>query len=136
MRIIQNDGGFLSSGIDDCNNCTVMALAIAADIPYQHADELCKSAGRKRKKGVDSRRVIFIAQQSGIPFHRVLVCRKTTLQSFATANPKGRFYVRIKNHALSIIDGDIHEYGFVVPEYRVTDAWQLIATLITNTWKN
>jgi len=125
MRIIPNDGGFFASGIDDCNNCTVMALAITADIPYQHADEICQAAGRKRKKGADSRRVISTAQYNGFPFRSVLVGRKTTLQSFATANPKGRCWVRSKSDALSMVDGDSQEYGFVIPEHRITDAWQL-----------
>ena len=43
---VHSNGG---RSIYETNDCTVMALAHAADLPYMRAHDICKMAGRKDK---------------------------------------------------------------------------------------
>jgi len=101
------DGGWKESGIADANNCTVIALAIAAEIPYALADSIAAQAGRKRRRGVSMTKVALTAQKLGI------VCRYKThqgsIKTFLKRKLKGRYICYIRRHVFAVINGTIHD---------------------------
>ena len=54
------------------NTCTVVATAIAADVPYERAYSLCKLHGRKRNRGMPRGRVREVIRALGCKVTRVV----------------------------------------------------------------
>jgi hypothetical protein len=116
------------------NDCTVVALAAAVNIPYAEAREILAKAGRKPRQGFKSvtwlNNQCFNARMKGskfrigkyaitriaMPYHSVTVAR------FLRDFPKGRFLCRQRGHLFTIIDG------------RVLNLLSGARTRITNLW--
>ena len=102
-------------------DCTVSALAHVACIPYEVAFGIAAEAGRKSSCGASSERVIVKAKAAGIRLTKLRFTNKT-LAKFVRLHPEGRFYVRKRGHAVSVIDGvvgDATRLGSIV-----LDVWQ------------
>jgi hypothetical protein len=125
FRFRITDGGLNRSGIDDKNNCTIVALAVTSRISYKRAYRIGETAGRKRGKGFLSSRLIYEARRHGIHAHAIpLPTRRfITAERFVELHPKGRFYVRGSCHAFAIINGVPYDQSLVGPGTRITDAW-------------
>ena len=106
------------------NDCTVVALSIAAGIPYNVAHDILRAAGRERCKGFrlggwlrcqyrDGRSVC------GYKVTPVNACRKTLAQ-VRRDFPKGRFILRKRGHVFAMIDNEVMDYG-TGNRTRITD---------------
>lgn len=110
MRIVQNNGGATNLDKPDRNNCTVRALAIAYNIPYKAAYELCKAAGRKDNRGFYTNKLMKYIWDQGYKYMKVGVGRKgITLRRFLEINPVGIFICTRRGHAFTVIHGEIHD---------------------------
>lgn len=114
-------------------DCSVRALAVAADISYDEAHAALKEAGRpdgKRTPHATSRELYrklgfrcCIIRQGGIACHGL----RMTLMQFIAANPRGRFIVHRRGHAFAVLDGVVHDWARGTgPRSRVTNAWQIL----------
>lgn len=124
MKTKISDGGFKSSGIADCNNCTVTGLANAMNIPYPIADQLCNQAGRKRRKGFHMEEIVTYAHRLGLRF-RKLPYKKQKLSEFCLKHKKGRYYVGSTDHAFAVVDGTpVNAYP--VSNLTLLDVWKVV----------
>lgn len=95
---------------DNRNDCSVIALAYAFDIPYQKAYDLCKKAGRIHNKGFDLSDVLkvgwrkksrqFLGRRVG--YHKR---PRMTVGRFQKRHPEGIYIIRVGGHIFTMIDG-------------------------------
>jgi hypothetical protein len=122
------DGGKTSSGFtNEYNDCTVRAISIAYQIPYAQAHAKLKDWGRKDGKPcmgfawfMNDR---MASTEKGVrPLrHRSL----GTLQNFCKNHPTGRYVIRIKGHALAIVDGVINDSWKPAPRKQILEWWKV-----------
>ena len=86
-------------------DCTVVALAIASDIPYSKALEVMKKFGRKDNgcSYKTKKKVTRIFKEVGLKATQVK--RSGTLDKFLRQFPKGVYYCLKRGHAFVVIDG-------------------------------
>ena len=84
------------------NDCVVRALTIALNRSYDEMHAICGAAGRKPRKGMY---VYQIEQALQKKFTWVMRHERVTFAQFARINPKGRFVVIKRGHAVALIDG-------------------------------
>jgi len=104
-------GNYLSE--IDGNNCTVFAFAATCGISYNEAFHALKAAGRILRKGACMTECMkklpkkytdnFIDVSQGVT--------GISVGTFRKRYPEGRFLILIKQHALSIVDGVIHDHS-------------------------
>jgi hypothetical protein len=92
----------------DAQDCTVRALCVAANLPRETADALLTKHGRARMKGCRSNVFGPAYEEAGAV--RVSDLRRQTLAAFVRNNPRGRFVVLVRGHALAVVDGVIHDW--------------------------
>lgn len=111
-------------------NCTVVALAAAAGLPYDEAHNIAEKAGRLANKGFRSAKLLkyFNSLYEQSQFRKI---KRTsiTVQKFCQKYPQGRYYVRKKKHAYAIIDGTIIDRSRPKALERILEAWQFVGDL-------
>lgn len=113
--------------VKEKRNCTVVALCVSTSLPYDHCLEISRKAGRKPKRGFHSEKLIdFFNKNSKEQFVAVKLRKPLTIQKFCKRYSKGSFYVRKRNHAFAIVDGDVYDMpGDATPRSIVKNAWKL-----------
>lgn len=121
-----------SSSYMERDDCLVRSLAMVADISYETAHTVCELAGRPKGKGWYLRRCAQTAKELGIKVESFDLysyqvskkVRRVSISTFLRDNPKGRFWVARRGHALAIIDGKMYGEGnnrrFLVDAYSVS----------------
>lgn len=97
---------------DNRNDCSVIALAYAFDLPYQKAYDICKKAGRKHNEGFHLWNVLKVNRhkKSKQIFGRRVGWHdrpKSTVGKFQKRHPKGIYIIRVGGHIFTMIDGVI-----------------------------
>ena len=108
-------------------NCTVVALAATAGLPYDVAHSIAEAAGRKKNRGFNSAKLLkfFNKKQGSTQFKKVK--RSTiTVQKFCKNYSVGRYYVRKRGHAYAVVDGIVVDQTKPKPRERILEAWQFI----------
>jgi hypothetical protein len=123
-RTNRTDGGKTLSGIKDNNACTIIALSVAAGIPYEEAFQIGKQAGRKTGCGFYTKKLMAQARKNGIEFKKMKY-QSITLQKFLGLGLVGRFVVKRNGHAFAIIGGIIHDGVFNPPMARLTEIYKI-----------
>ena len=110
--LVLNDGGRnFSKRPLQFNDCTVRALAIIANIPYDLAYDTLAKAGRKSCDGFDLGKWIKVRKGKflGKTFRQDLQIQKAgyiiTPFNFGNLFPKGRYLLETHNHIWVVIDG-------------------------------
>ena len=98
-------------GFAEKRDCSVVALSIAAGIPYDVAHGICKAAGRQNREGMYF--IEWCRTQATICGYKVTVVNvpRLTLAQVLRDFSKGRLICRKKNHVFAVIDGVVHDYG-------------------------
>lgn len=110
-------------------DCVVSALAHATGIPYEVAYEIAEDSGRKAGGRAYTDKVVAAAKRHGIALRKVRMGTKT-LRKFMRLHPAGRYLVRVRGHALSVVNGiagDKTPLGSIV-----RDAWEFTAVNATH----
>lgn len=124
---------------DEHNDCTVKALSVAFEIPYDRASEFAKTKWKRRRRcGVASIKLVesfngdaklFGKEVSTVPTvnlyptpNKVVEC-KSKLYTFAKKNNRGTYYVLVTGHALVIKDGKVLDG--TKPGSTVRHAWKV-----------
>ena len=125
----------LRDAFNENRDCTVVAIAVAADLPYAEAHSVLEQAGRKRRRGFKLR--LWLDNQCAVARmkNRPLVIgkykvervrfeymRSVTLAQFLRDFPRGRFIARKRSHAFTIIDGKVFN-SFTGARTRITNLW-------------
>lgn len=139
---------------EEKNDCVVRSLASATGVDYNTAHKFAKDVfGREDKKGTSNLNLVatmYNAEDKGIEIggkkfkvevlgkartknlyklHGEEIYRKKTISSFMKDNPKGTFLVMVANHALTIKDGEVFDWGgnAFKPNRKVQSAYLLEA---------
>lgn len=105
----------------DRNFCTVAALACTLDWSFGKAHRHMAKHGRKNGHGMyESDWAPAIAEaaiKAGkrfVPYRDIYTAQFSangkTLKRFCKDNPKGTFYVKVRGHAVAIVDGVMHDW--------------------------
>lgn len=87
------------------NDCTVIALALACNRPYEWAHELLKLNGRKTGFGFHLHKVLNKNNLNFVNFKKLPMLGKTLTQSFKIFYPKGTYIVSNGQHCFVFKDG-------------------------------
>lgn len=104
---IRSDGGLSKSGINDDNNCTIRAFAIAYGIPYKDAHYMGELAGRPKGEGYWMYKIMDKAREFG--YDSIELNGYGTLSAFLKKNNIGKFICVRRGHAFAVIDGKIYD---------------------------
>lgn len=113
------------------NDCTVRALALAVEIPYDEAYDLLAAAGRKCTKGFDFKTWAKTATVNErtfrwIPFQAVKGSMRMNPASFCDLRPVGRYVIRTAKHVSTVIDGVLHDISPERPDRCIYGAWEVL----------
>lgn len=122
------DGGKSSYGFThEKNDCTVRAVSIAYQISYEEAHAKLKAFGRKDGHGCH-----YFAKFMNKNMPTTLAITRGwkekslgTINKFCKENPKGRFILRIRGHALAVVDGIVHDSWLPGSCSRILDYWKV-----------
>lgn len=104
-------------------SCTVRTLAKVTGIELVEAFKIADAAGRRNGCGFRSAKLIaFVNKHTEFRFIDEKP-RRMSLKTFCREFPRGRYYVRIREHALPVIDGKIMDG--TRPGSIVKGAWRL-----------
>lgn len=127
---ICTDGGRASSTRPkQKNDCTVRALAIARNLPYDDAYDVLKDAGRKCGRGFDF--VKWIDAQpwaTKISFPAVKGQRRMTPAQFCQDFPRGIFILRVTKHVLVVKEGVVYDAFENRPDRCVYACWSVFSS--------
>lgn len=113
------------------NDCTVRALALVAQIPYDEAYDYLAKQGRKCSRGAffpkrrsnDSAFGLNFIWQS---FPAEKGKRRMNIGDFCKAHPKGSYIARTAKHVFAVIDGIVHDSGRQAPYRCVYGCWEVL----------
>lgn len=106
-------------------NCTVIALAASAGIPYDIAHRIAEQAGRQKNRGfVSSKLLKYYNKHVGKTAFRKSKRSPITVQKFCKRYPTGRYFVRKRGHAFAIVDGVVYDKNEPKPLERICEAWK------------
>lgn len=114
------------------NDCAIVALALAADLPYELIHGLSETClGRRKKEGTLN--LNYSCQYYPFKFRKVNK-KRHRLGKLPDLFPKGRYYIQIGGrfndgrpscHALALIDGKIYDRHIESPDRWVTGVWKI-----------
>lgn len=93
----------------DRASCTINALSVTAEIPFEIAQQIGAKAGRRRGSGFQPRKLLSVAKRYGV-VSKKLRFKRMTLQKFIKQHPVGKFYVATRVHAFAVIDGVVNDW--------------------------
>jgi hypothetical protein len=126
MRTVYNDGGLSESNIKDSACCIVKSIAIAFNIPFTKAHEICKEAGRKINRGFHMEPILPHLAKRGFKFKRYRLGRKgMTIRKFIEKNPIGLFICIRRGHAFALIHGDVNDTIQNSERHIIQKAWEV-----------
>lgn len=108
------------------NDCTVRALALARNLPYDEAYDILKAAGRKCERGFQF--PDWINRQpwaTKMPFPAIKGQRRMNPAYFTEAYPRGAFIARVAKHVFAVIDGVVLDTAENSPDRCIYTAWRI-----------
>ena len=125
----------------ETNDCTVRALAVAANIPYDQAHALMAKHGRKFRQGTMHKtqlkayteaggelRAIFGsdkgARYRALQSPDVPVTDGITLKTLLEKIPMGRFVVIVKGHAFAVVNRKVADSGMLKAGTRINAVYR------------
>jgi hypothetical protein len=108
------------------HDCSVIAVSIAADIPYGLAHDMLELHGRKPKSPPPD--FYTFLRLSSFKWRRY-VKTPISISKFAKLHPKGRFIVLVKPktkqcHVANVVDGVVYDCCLTDPEEKIHKAWK------------
>lgn len=115
------------------NDCTVKAVAIACQIPYEEAHEYLASLGRRKGRGwyhashVRGRRLIsgYIDNLKRLGFKHVPVeFQSRTVSQIERELKDGHYIVQVNGHALALVNGKVEDWS-AGRKHHVKQVWRI-----------
>lgn len=97
----------------ETNDCTVLAWANIFDCDYDKARNYLSKFGRQNRRGMlrtDLEKAFAGVKRAKIRVGEYSKTNSITLSKFCRKHPKGRYYVCVRGHALSIKDGIVYDF--------------------------
>lgn len=114
-----------SNAARETADCTVKALAVTREIPYEQAREICFKFGRRPRAGMSQRKIDYMlkaeAEAERLPHHELDRLRQSIGVQHLTPNNIGKalkrcgyaawnFYATTCNHAIGIRKGQVIDW--------------------------
>lgn len=113
---------FTANPKNETNDCAIRSLANALGMKWEDVmREMCDIAIEKYLMPNDERCVGAFLAKRNIELNFQMSNDNTTVEQFAMQHPKGRFYISVMGHALSMIDGTV--YDLQDPTHDRVDTW-------------
>lgn len=127
MRHSYSDGGRQNSAfVDERNDCTVRAFAIATGLPYENARAVMASLGRQPGKGMSGYHSMMDSLKgdvfNGYKIKPITVFYRT-VGAFVKTHPEGRYILSVRNHVLAVIEGEVQDWCRPKPRCRLYGVW-------------
>lgn len=109
------------------NDCTVRAVAIALELPYDEAYDLLALAGRKCTSRFDI--VKWLKEQpwaEKLAFPAVKGERRMNPAKFCATYTTGRYICRVAKHVFAVVDGVVYDTTENRPDRCIYTAWQVV----------
>lgn len=107
-------------------DCTVRALAMARQLPYDEAYDILAAAGRKCGRGFEFRKWIGTnAWATKISFPARKGEPRMNLATFAEQHPAGTYIVKVAKHVIAVRDGVVYDDFENAPDRCVYTAWRI-----------
>jgi len=124
------DGGREKDGFTmERNDCAVRAVAISAAISYREAHQLLAAEGRRSRRGTKTWMTERAIKKAGAKLEEVTFTYLRQNPTLAEAVHRlniGRYLIITRGHALTLIDGVIHDAGTISgPRSRVRRAFRV-----------
>lgn len=113
--------------LSEKNDCSVIALAVAIDVSYDEAHELCKRMGRKHARRFWFQRMTHMLPEK-IRLRFKFITRSEcnlNVQRFIEKYPTGTYYVLTNTHAFVIKDSTVYDWC-KKPLRRIKCAFEII----------
>tara|TARA_Y100000588_G_scaffold170332_2_gene184166 strand:- start:649 stop:1080 length:432 start_codon:yes stop_codon:yes gene_type:complete len=110
----------------DTNFCTVLALHCVTGVSMKDCNTYLGKFGRVFKKGMLINQIEEALSSTSKFFFKkgeYSNVNRITLKRFTEKHPEGRYYILVRGHALSVIDGVVYDYEDK-PRRQVTRAWR------------
>lgn len=122
-----DDGGRNASGLKECKDCTVRAVALTSGVDYKVAHQIMATrAKRKNRKGAYLSKYIKEIQKD-LPVNFRLIKRsgsvRTLIKEFGEGN---RILCCMRGHAFAILNGTVHDMMEVSGNCHVVNAWIVV----------
>jgi len=146
MRLIKSKSRGVERDGNEANDCTVRALANASGMPYKLAHKIMAKAGRKVGHGMTADEWVPVLNRLGFTLEAIYgTTRGAKYMSFKTgmsARPgitlenliprlgNGRFIIKIRGHVLTVVDGNVIDYGHNSAGSRVQAVYKLATQAI------
>jgi hypothetical protein len=108
------------------NDCTVRAIALARNMPYDEAYDMLAEAGRKCAKGFDI--MTWLDQHewaTKIPFPAKKGESRMNPVEFAKQFPNGTYICRVAKHVYCVVDGVVFDTHRSRPNRCIYTAWRI-----------
>ena len=105
---------------NETKDCTVRALSLAGNLPYEKVHEAFKKYGRRDGHGIASK-YIFKKVCKTLNLKTKNIQRSGTVRKLIKRYPKGNIFCLMRGHAFAVIDGvshDVYSDGC-----RIREAW-------------
>lgn len=110
--------------LNETNDCTVRAIAVATQLPYATVHAELKRRGRKDRRGAHAGIYLGALRHFGFDNHpRTFI--PCTPRTIAEQFPKGTFLILVHRHILCMVDGVIHDWA-KGRKHRITDVQQVV----------
>ncbi len=96
------------------NDCSVLALAVVADLTYDAAHKAMAEVGRKNNDGARTGQTFTALHNLGKTYDdvtdRASFAEIKTIKSLKRLNLKGKYLITVSGHILAMKDGEIHDW--------------------------
>jgi len=111
-----------SEGINEHNDCTVVALTTVSGAPYADVHEVFADHGRRNRGRIALKKVLLsVARDLGLTAR--IVRRSGSVERLLRDHPVGRLVVTTRGHAFAVIDGVVHDAIVTSALCHVKCAW-------------
>jgi hypothetical protein len=111
LHVVSDAGRSLSKRPKASNDCTVRAVAVAFNIPYDEAYEQLAAMGRKCGQGPDTAdwKKWIGARSTWQAFQAVKGSPRMNAVRFCQQFPTGRYILSFAGHVAGVIDGHVYD---------------------------
>lgn len=111
--------------IREDNCCTVKALAVVTGEPLDKCFEFMRLNGRITRRGMTTHQIKeALSKSKKYTFVYRNFEKPITINQFCKQYPVGSYYVCVRGHAFSIIDGVVYDF-IDKPLRRIRNAWRV-----------
>ena len=101
--------------MNEANDCSVLALAMACRIDYHLSHVALKMAGRKNRQGVFPEHIKKATENLGFTLGPVIRPKqangsKYTPRTIAEQFPAGRYLAYSRSHVFALVDGEVRDW--------------------------